>query len=111
MLSAMSEQADAVDDALALAARLPGALVAGIFRRYGKPLAGELEAARDPRSTELALEGGARATLGLLRVRTPVDVIANDWFVLERAGEEPLALAGPLFAAALGALALAATKK
>ena len=44
----------------------------------------------------------------VLQVRTPVDVIANDYFVLEGAGEDALIVAGPMFSAALEALARAA---
>jgi hypothetical protein len=44
----------------------------------------------------------------VLQVMGYGDVIPNDYFVLELAGEEPLAVAGPFFAAALEALARAA---
>ncbi len=44
----------------------------------------------------------------VLQVRTPVDVIANDYFVLEGAGEDALIVAGAMFSGALEALARAA---
>ncbi len=44
----------------------------------------------------------------VLQVMGYGDVIPNDYFVLESAGEDPLAVAGPFFAAALEALARAA---
>ena len=80
-----------------------------IFNRYGKPLAVAMppDAADDQRAL-LALPEGGAASVRVLQVRTPVDVIANDYFVLERAGEDGLAVEGPLFAAALEALARAA---
>ena len=104
---------DAVAETLALAARLPAAAIVGVFARYGHPLevpdgadAAEPEAAR----VELTLADGGRALLRLVRVRTPVDVIANDWFVLHPPGGEPVAMPGPLFAAAVAALARAAAR-
>jgi hypothetical protein len=100
---------DAIDEALALAAALPAAVVTALFRRYGKPLA-EAPPPVDADEQQLALagEGADGAIVRVLNVRTQVDVIGNDWFVLETAGAEPLAVAGPLFAAALAALTRAA---
>jgi len=62
----------------------------------------------DDQRAELALPDGGAATVRVLQVRTQVDVIANDYFVLERPGEDALAVPGPLFAGALAALARAA---
>jgi hypothetical protein len=83
------------------AAALPPELVLEVLRRYGRPVDMPLPS---PLGDEkmVALAG---ATLRRVRLRLPVDVIANDWFVLERAGDAPLAVAGPLFAAALAAVA------
>ena len=81
-----------------------------IFSRYGKPLAVPMppEAADDQRAL-LALPGGGAAGVRVLQVRAQVDVIANDYFVLEPRGDgDALAVPGPLFAAALQALARAA---
>ena len=107
---------DAIDEALTQARALPPAVVAALFARYGKPLAEApppLDA--DERHLPLAGDAPAGAVVRVLNVRTPVDVIGNDWFVLEARGVEPLAVAGPLFAAALAALTraarLAAAKK
>jgi len=54
-------------------------------------------------------EGGhaPAATVRVLQVMGYGDVIPNDYFVLESASEEPVAVAGPFFAAALEALARA----
>jgi hypothetical protein len=98
---------DPVAEALERARTLPPEAVAAVFRRYGRPLAVELAplAPDEPRA-DLALEGGAAGSVRVVELRMPVDVIANHWFVLEVPGEEDrLAVAGPLFAAALAALA------
>jgi hypothetical protein len=107
---------DAIDEALALAQALPAEVVAALFARYGKPLAeGPPPLADGERHLPLAAGGLDGAVVRVVNVRTAVDVIGNDWFVLEAAGAEPLAVAGPLFAAALAALTraarLAAAKK
>jgi hypothetical protein len=100
---------DAIDEALALAAALPAAVVTALFGRYGKPLAEGLPPiAADERQLALVGDGADGAIVRVVNVRTAVDVIGNDWFVLEVAGAEPLAVAGPLFAAALAALTRAA---
>ncbi|MCU1282590.1 MAG: hypothetical protein JWM53_6136 [bacterium] len=100
---------DAIDEALALAGALPATVVAALFQRYGKPLAEALPpVADDERSLALAGDGLDGALVRVLNVRTAVDVIGNDWFVLQTTGAEPLAVAGPLFAAALAALTRAA---
>lgn len=64
----------------------------------------------DDQRAELAVPdgGAAPAIVRVLQVRGYGDVIPNDYFVLERAGEDALAVAGPLFAGALAALARAA---
>ena len=99
----MEPELDPVAAALAQAGALPAEMVLAVLRRYGRPLDGP-PPPRTAGEKSVALAGG---TLRGVRLRLPVDVIANDWFVLERAGEEPLAVAGPLFAAALAALARA----
>lgn len=100
---------DAIDEALALAQALPATVVARLFSRYGKPLGEPLPPlSPDERQLSLAGEGLKSAIVRVLNVRTAVDVIGNDWFVLESPGAEPLAVAGPLFAAALAALTRAA---
>ena len=98
-----------IDDAFALIAAVPPKVVFGIFNRYGKPLAVPMPplAADDQRAT-LPLPDGGEARVRVLQVRTPVDVIPNDYFVLERPGEEALIVAGGMFAGALEALARAA---
>ena len=97
---------------------MPPDAVLAIFRRYGRPLAVEMPPpAADDQRTVLAWPAGASAdsarppgvsaTVRVLQVMGYGDVIPNDYFVLELAGEEPLAVAGPFFAAALEALARA----
>jgi hypothetical protein len=83
----------------------PDAVLA-IFRRYGRPLAVDMppSAADDRRAV---LERPTGATVRVLQVMGYGDVIPNDYFVLEMPGEEPVAVAGPFFAAALEALARA----
>jgi hypothetical protein len=98
-----------IDETFALVAAVPPKAVFGIFSRYGKPLAVAMPpVADDDQRAVLPLPDGAEASVRLLQVRGLVDVIPNDYFVLERAGEDPLAVEGPLFAGALGALARAA---
>jgi len=100
---------DAIDEALARARALPPTVVASLFARYGRPLAAPPPLlGADERRLPLAADGLAAAIVRVVSVRTAVDVIANDWFVLEADGAEPLAVAGPLFAAALAALTRAA---
>ena len=93
---------------------MPPDAVLAIFRRYGRPLAVEMPApAADDQRAVLALPGSGAAAAGpsgtvrVLQVMGYGDVIPNDYFVLELAGEEPVAVAGPFFAAALEALARA----
>jgi hypothetical protein len=100
-----AEEPGAIETALALAATLPGAAVARLFARYGKPLAAAAPpAGEDAACIEVALGAGVTATVRAINVRTMVDVIGNDWFVFEAPGAEPLAMPGPLFAAAVAAL-------
>ena len=88
---------------------MPPKVVLGIFSRYGKPLAVPMPpVAADDQRALLPLTDGGEARVRVLQVRTPVDVIANDYFVLEGAGEATLIVAGPMFSAALEALARAA---
>jgi hypothetical protein len=93
-----------------LIAAVPPNAVLAIFSRYGKPLAVPMppDAADDQRAL-LALPDGGAASVRVLQVRTQVDVIANDYFVLERDGEDAVAVGGPMFDAALRALARAAS--
>ena len=100
---------DGLPRTFARIAAMPPQAVLAIFQRYGRPLAVEMPAsATDDRRATLARPGGAPATVRVLQVMGYGDVIPNDYFVLESAGEDPLAVAGPFFAAALEALARAA---
>jgi hypothetical protein len=101
----------AIAETMAQVARVPAELVLAVFRRYGRPL----EQPMPPRATDdeycaLLLDGGRTAGVRALQVRTPVDVIANDYFVLEAPGAEPLAVSGAQFAGALTALERAARR-
>jgi hypothetical protein len=96
---------DAIDEALALAQALPANVVVALFERYGRPLADAPPPLLDG-ERHLPLADGA--IVRVISVRTAVDVIANDWFVLATGTAEPLAMAGPLFAAAIAALTRAA---
>ena len=109
---------ETLSDTFARVAAMPPDAVLAIFRRYGRPLAVEMPppAADDQRAVldwpaEAPADGvrapAASATVRVLQVMGYGDVIPNDYFVLELAGEEPLAVAGPFFAAALEALARA----
>ena len=99
----------AFERAFALIAAVPPKVVFGIFDRYGKPLAVPMPPlAADDQQALLPLPDGTEARVRVLQVRTSVDVIANDYFVLEGAGEDALIVAGPMFSAALEALARAA---
>jgi hypothetical protein len=95
-------------------AAMPPDAVLAIFKRYGRPLAVKMPApAADDQRAVLRLPeheatAGSPATVRVLQVMGYGDVIPNDYFVLELAGKEPLAVAGPFFAAALEALARAA---
>jgi hypothetical protein len=87
---------------------LPAGAVSAALRRYGRPL--DIPRARlgdGEDALELPPPGSAR--LRAIRHRSPVDVIENDYFVLESEGAEPLAAPAPLVVAAILALARAAT--
>ena len=89
---------------------MPPDAVLAIFRRYGRPLAVAMPAPADD-DQRVVLRCPPRrppATVRVLQVMGYGDVIPNDYFVLEAPGEEPVAVAGPFFAAALEALARAA---
>ena len=91
-----------------ITAMSPDAVLA-IFRRYGRPLAVEMPApGADDRRAALQRPGGEPATVRVLQVMGYGDVIPNDYFVLELAGEDAVAVPGPFFASALEALARAA---
>jgi hypothetical protein len=84
-------------------------VVLGIFARYGRPLAVTMPAAAPDDQRHLLIgPDGAETVVRLLRVLGFGDVIPNDYFVLEPSAGEPLAVPGPLFSAALAALARAA---
>jgi hypothetical protein len=104
------DDVDPVQEALALVRTLPAAAVSGLFARYGKPLALPPGPPDDENSAAITLDDGRPAVVRRLRLRMPVDVIGNDWFILEVAGDDALAIAGPLFAAALAALARAVSR-
>jgi hypothetical protein len=111
---------DTLPATFARVAALPPDAVVAVFRRYGRPLAVAMPppAADDQRAvlqwaagaptTGGPAAGSAAATVRVLQVMGYGDVIPNDYFVLEMTGEEPVAVAGPFFAAALEALARAA---
>jgi hypothetical protein len=100
---------DPVQEALALVRTMPAAAISGLFVRYGKPLALP-PGPPDADTAEVTLDDGRPALVRRLRLRMPVDVIGNDWFILEVDGEDALAIPGPLFAAALAALARAVAR-
>jgi hypothetical protein len=110
----MTAPEEALPVTFARVAAMPAEAVVAIFRRYGRPLAVKMPApAADDQRAVLAWPGSEGApqppaTVRVLQVMGYGDVIPNDYFVLELAGEEPLAVAGPFFGAALEALARAA---
>ena len=115
----LSQREDALPATFAQIAAMPPEAVLAIFRRYGRPLAVDMPApaADDQRAILEWPAGGSAesgrapettATVRVLQIMGYGDVIPNDYFVLEGAGDEPLAVAGPFFAAALEALARAA---
>ena len=88
---------------------MPPKAVLGIFSRYGKALAVPMPpVAADDQRALIAVPGGGEASVRVLQVRGYGDVIPNDYFVLERDDAEAVAVAGPMFSAALEALARAA---
>ncbi len=74
--------------------------IAKVMERYGKPL----DATVSLEGPRLTLDDGA--ALRMLRFRAQVDVIARDYLVWERPGEEPLAALSNGVAAALRYLCL-----
>src|SRR6202012_2178582 len=79
------DEGDPVREALALTRASPPPAISGLFARYGKPLA--LPPALPPSPPDddavaLTLDDGRAAIVRRLRVRMPVDVIGNDWFIL-----------------------------
>jgi hypothetical protein len=105
----MTDPDDGVARSFAQMAAVPPGVVLGIFSRYGRPLAVTMPAAApDDQRHPLVGPDGAKAVVRVLRVLGFGDVIPNDYFVLEPDAGEPLAVPGPLFSAALTALARAA---
>jgi hypothetical protein len=108
------------DGAERVAAALGGAALRAVFARWARPL--EEEAAALPLDEAIRVAAGLRRAgaddpaqareavleIGLLRYRSPVDVIANDWLVLREPGRPVLAAPARLVASALRALARAA---
>jgi hypothetical protein len=91
-----------------IGAMSPDAVLA-IFRRYGRPLAVDMPpSVADDRRAVVQRAGDEPATVRVLQVMGYGDVIPNDYFVLEVAGEDAVAVTGPFFASALEALARAA---
>jgi len=78
---------------------IPEDVLVGVVVRYAKPLADEVAV----EGASLPLPSGARLTL--LRHLARYDVIARDWLVLERPGEEPIAELATAIAAPLRRLA------
>ena len=105
----IDDEGDPVREALELVRTMPPATISGLFARYGKPLALPPGPPDDDMVT-LTLDDGRQANVRRLRLRMPVDVIGNDWFILETADADALAIPGPLFAAALAALARAVSR-
>ncbi len=90
-----------VSEVLALVERLPEELTRAVFARYGRPL--DVPVPAEAQRTRL----GSGDTVVGLSIRMPVDVIANDYFVLAAVEGEPLVVPGPHFVAALDVLAKA----
>ena len=110
----LGQREDTLPATFARVAAIPADAVVAVFRRYGRPLAVEMPPpdADDQRAVlEWPVDAGpapaATATVRVLQVMGYGDVIPNDYFVLEMTGEEPVAVAGPFFAAAIEALARA----
>lgn len=98
----MTDNIDPIAHALAACAALPPATTLALFARYGHEL--ELEPGTSPElDPEIVLADGI-TRVGRLRFRAPVDVIANDHFVLHSNRQGASAMPGPLFAAAIAAL-------
>ena len=90
-----------IAEGLALVESLPENLTQAVFARYGRPL--DLAIPTDAPRTQLP----SGAVVVGLSIRTPVDVIPNDYFVLQGVGDA-LIVPGPHFVAALDVLAKAA---
>jgi hypothetical protein len=104
----MTDPDDGVARGFALMAALPPALVLAVFDRYGRPLAVTMpEATPDDQRHPVVRPDGSEAVVRVLRVLGFGDVIPNDYFVLEPAVGEAVAVSGPAFGAALAALARA----
>jgi hypothetical protein len=104
----LTDPEDTLPATFARIAAMPPDAVLAIFRRYGKPLAVKMPPPAPDDQRASIDRPGASATVRVLQVMGYGDVIPNDYFVLETAGEEPMAVAGPFFSAALEALARAA---
>ena len=107
----LSDALDALDDrdpvwlrALSQCAALPLDAIDALFARYGRPLESGAPAFDEGVLLPVVLLADGATRVGRLRHRAPVDVISNDYFLRTRAGEEPSAIPGPLFAAAIAAL-------
>jgi hypothetical protein len=104
-----SREEDGLSVTFARITAMSSQAVLAIFRRYGRPLAVEMPPpVGDDRRAVLKRPDGQAATVRVLQVMGYGDVIPNDYFVLEIAGEDPVAVTGPFFASALEALARAA---
>jgi hypothetical protein len=100
---------DLLPRTFALIAAMPPDVVLAIFARYGRPLDVAMPPpAPDDQRAVLERSGLGPATVRVLQVLGYGDVIPNDYFVLERDDAEAVAVAGPMFSAALEALARAA---
>src|SRR4051794_36732337 len=109
MSAAEQSPPPALEATFVLIAAVPPAAVLGIFARYGKPLAVTMPAeSTDDQRALVALPDGGAAQVRVLQLLGYGDVIPNDYFVLERSGDDAQAVPGPLFSAALAALARAA---
>jgi hypothetical protein len=82
-----------VDDATAACVDL--SVLEAVMKRYGKPIAGDVELSGP------ALELGGGRTLSMLRHRARYDVIAKDFLVYRVPGDEPLAELSASVSAAL----------
>lgn len=96
-MSVVAERGLSVSEVLALVERLPEELTRAVFARYGRPL--DVPVPAEAPRTKL---GSGHSVVGL-SIRMPVDVIANDYFVLT-GSDEPLVVPGPHFVAALDVL-------
>jgi len=104
----MTDPDDGVSRSFAQMAAVPPGVVLGIFSRYGRPLAVTMPAAAPDDQRHQLLGPDGAAVVRVLHVLGFGDVIPNDYFVLEPDAGEPVAVPGPLFSAALTALARAA---